>query len=129
MEQSHITDDNAEVPDNAEDIKPRFHKEEGDDEEEELAVTSEWTARRAAALALDELATAFGPAILEVVLPLIEEKLNSSDWEVQESGVFAVGAVGVACMDSLVAFLPKVIALLLQLCKQQGPGQKPLLRS
>eukprot|EP00929_Paragymnodinium_shiwhaense_P080453 TRINITY_DN41958_c0_g1_i2.p1 TRINITY_DN41958_c0_g1~~TRINITY_DN41958_c0_g1_i2.p1 ORF type:complete len:918 (-),score=216.38 TRINITY_DN41958_c0_g1_i2:85-2838(-) len=126
MEESHLACDNAAVPDQPEDIKPRFHKDD-DEDEEEMAVTSEWTARRAAALALDDLANAFGHSILEVVLPLIEEKLNSPQWEVQESGVFAIGAVGMACMDSIAHFLPKIIELLIRLCRQQG--QQPLLKS
>jgi len=133
MEASVIEDDNAAVPDQLEDIKPRFHKEQGDegDEGEEGEASSggawgaEWTARKAAASALDHLANAFRQEILQVVLPLIQQKLESPKWEVQESGVLALGAIAMGCMESLVQFLPRVMELLLQLCQ----AQKPLLRS
>lgn len=134
MEQSAIDDDNAAVPDQLEDIKPRFHKEQGgrDPEDEEEgghggggAWGAEWTARKAAASSLDHFAAAFRQDILQVVLPLIQQKLEDASWEVQESGVLALGAIAFGCMEGLVQFLPRVLELLLKLC--QAP--KPLLRS
>jgi len=132
MEQSQIDDDNAGVPDQIEDIKPRFHKEQGDDGDDEDggqnsggAWGAEWTARKAAASSLDNLANAFRSEILQVVLPLIQQKLEDQSWEVQESGVLALGAIAFGCMDSLVQFLPRVMELLLKLCE----APKPLLRS
>lgn len=139
MEQTQIDDDNAAVPDQLEDIKPRFHKESSghgggdaeDDEDREDGQNSggawgaEWTARKAAASSLDHLASAFRQDILQVVLPLIQQKLEDASWEVQESGVLALGAIAFGCMDSLVQFLPRVLELLLKLCQ----AQKPLLRS
>jgi len=137
MEQAMIDDDNAGVPDLAEDIKPRFHKDSdahngGDDDDDEEgggkaggAWGAEWTARKAAASSLDHLANAFRHEILEVVLPLIQQKLEDPNWEVQESGVLALGAIAFGCMESLIQFLPRVMELLLKLC--QAP--KPLLRS
>eukprot|EP00928_Gymnodinium_smaydae_P070225 TRINITY_DN54116_c0_g1_i1.p1 TRINITY_DN54116_c0_g1~~TRINITY_DN54116_c0_g1_i1.p1 ORF type:complete len:909 (-),score=214.28 TRINITY_DN54116_c0_g1_i1:106-2832(-) len=136
MEASQVEDDNAQVPDQAEDIKPRFHKDQvhgGTDEDDEDggqassggAWGAEWTARKAAASSLDNLANAFGPEILSVVLPLVQQKLEHSNWEVQESGVLALGAIAFGCMEHLVQFLPRVFDLLLRLI--QAP--KPLLRS
>lgn len=131
MEPSITEDDNAAVPDQQEDIRPRFHKEQGREEPEEEderqggAWGAEWTARKAAASALDHLATAFRQEILQVVLPLIQLKLEDTNWEVQESGVLALGAIAYGCMENLVQFLPKVLELLLKLSQ----AQKPLLRS
>lgn len=139
MEQAQLDDDNAAVPDELQDIKPRFHKEQmgagagGDEEDGEEdggragggAWGAEWTARKAAASSLDNLAVAFRQEILQVVLPLIQQKLEADRWEVQESGVLALGAIANGCMDSLVQFLPQVLALLLKLCQ----ADKPLLRS
>lgn len=128
MEQAQIDDDNAAVPDQQGDIKPRFHKDKGvDDEEAEEAGTwgADWTARKAAASSLDHIASSFQANFLPVILPLIEQKLQDSSWEVQESGVFALGAIAYGCMEGLASFLPKVMELLLRLCQ----GQQPLLRS
>mmetsp|Transcript_83804 Transcript_83804/g.233748 ORF Transcript_83804/g.233748 Transcript_83804/m.233748 type:complete len:908 (-) Transcript_83804:117-2840(-) len=135
MEQAQIDDDNAAVPDQQQDIKPRLHKDmchggDGDDDDDGGqssggAWGAEWTARKAAASSLDNLANRFRSDILQVVLPLIQQKLEDPSWEVQESGVLAVGAIAFGCMESLVQFLPRVLGHLLNLTK----AQKPLLRS
>jgi len=134
MEHSQVEDDNAAVPDSAQEIAPRIHKDRGEDKDDDDdgggqssggAWGAEWTARKAAASSLDNLATAFRGDILEVVLPLIQQKLEDQNWEVQESGVLALGAIAFGCMEGLMAFLPRVMELLLKLC--QAP--KPLLRS
>merc|ERR1719191_980081 len=124
MEPSQIDDDNdAAVPDQLKDIKPRCHKEQDDEDGHQSggAWGDEWTARKAAASSLDHLANAFRHDILQVVLPLIQQKLESPDWEVQESGVLALGAIAMGCMESLVQYLPKVMDLLLQLIQAPKP--------
>merc|ERR1712134_177102 len=78
MESSQIDDDNAAIPDQFQDIEPRMHREQDDvaDEDDVSAAgawSAGWTARKAAALALDHLANAFRQEILEVVLPLIQQ--------------------------------------------------------
>ncbi|CAK8997402.1 unnamed protein product, partial [Durusdinium trenchii] len=86
---------------------------------------AEWTARKAAASSLDNLSHMYRENILEVVLPLISKKLEHESWEVQESGVLALGAIAFGCMEGLTQYMPKVMEHLLKLC--QAP--KPLLRS
>ncbi|CAE7320740.1 TNPO1 [Symbiodinium sp. CCMP2456] len=86
---------------------------------------AQWTARKAAASSLDNMSHMFRGNILEVTLPLIQRKLEDQNWEVQESGVLALGAIAFGCMEGLMQFMPKVMDHLLKLC--QAP--KPLLRS
>ena len=130
MDEAVLADDNATIPDRPEEIAPRFHKEKDDDTDEndaELASTwgSEWTVRKAAASALDHLATAYRDSILPTVLPIIENRLGSSDWEIQESALLALGAIGHGCMQGLSPHLPNILQLLVSLAK----SPKPLLRS
>eukprot|EP00931_Biecheleriopsis_adriatica_P101120 TRINITY_DN76332_c0_g1_i1.p1 TRINITY_DN76332_c0_g1~~TRINITY_DN76332_c0_g1_i1.p1 ORF type:complete len:910 (-),score=193.42 TRINITY_DN76332_c0_g1_i1:79-2808(-) len=130
MEHAMVEDDNSAVPDAAQDIKPRCHKETGDEDDEDKfqaggAWGAEWTARKAAASSLDNLAATFRDQILGVTLPLIEAKLQDPNWEVQESGVLAVGAIAFGCSDGLEQYLPKVMDHILRLCE----APKPLLRS
>ena len=133
MDETVLTDDNAAVPDRPEEIAPRFHKEKGDeddaddDEDEDFQSTwgSEWTVRKAAASALDHLATAYRDGILPSILPLIECKLRSENWEVQESALLALGAIGHGCMQGLSPHLPSIMQLLVSISK----SSKPLLRS
>eukprot|EP00398_MALV-I-01_sp_L67-1_P000657 gene657-482_t len=134
MDPSMIDDDNAAVPDSIEDIKPRFHEARGaaqDDEDDDIGGGttwgSDWTVRKAAANALDHIASHFGEGILDHVKPLIEAKLENPSWEVQESAVLALGAIGHGCMTGLArqGLLENVLKLLLAKCEHP----KPLLRS
>jgi len=137
MEASQQEDDNANIPDSLDDIKPRFtkdaNKSSGAEGEEEDSGTqggggawgAEWTVRKAAASSLDRLSTVFQDNVIQLVLPLIEQKLQHASWEHQEVGVLAIGAIAVGCVDKISEFLPKIVELLLGL----SSGQKPLLRS
>lgn len=125
--------DDAEVPDREEDIAPRFHAKrrgirDGEDEDEDAGTPwgSDWTPRKAAATALDNLAAIYQNELLEIVLPLIEERLKASDdWEAQESAVLALGAIAYGCLDGLKQYLPKVMELLMR----NSESDRPLLRS
>jgi transportin-1 len=135
MEDGLLCEDDSGVPDRPEDIAPRFHKDsktllgESDDvEEDEDSHTTwghEWTVRKAAASALDHIATAYRDSILPDLLPLIESKLRSEDWEFQESALLALGAIGHGCMQGLSPHLPSIIRLLEEISR----SRKPLLRS
>lgn len=131
MDAAMIEEDNAAVPDSAEDLKPRFHegRNDVDDDDDEggsgSAWGTDWTVRKAAAASLDGLAQAFHAEVLPHLLPHIESNLKDGKWEVQESGVLALGAVAHGCIHALAPHLPGVIGLLLQMCA----AEKPLLRS
>merc|ERR1719310_2133955 len=134
MDCSQLQDDNASCPDAPDEIAPRFHDKErgaeeaGEDEEEVKAGGAwgaDWTARKSAASALDDLTGCFPQEVLPLVLPLIEKRLQDANWERQESGVLAFGAIGHGGLDALKQFLPTVIDILLKLSGEN----KPLLRS
>jgi len=135
LEPSQVENDNANVPDPPNSIKPRFHAEskniDGDEDDEPADKSThgwtadEWTARKAAAKSLDCISAVCPELVVPLVLPQIEQKLNHASWEHQEAGVLALGAVGVNCQNRLQQFLPAVINLLLRLCD----APQPLLRS
>ena len=54
---------------------------------------AEWNIRKCSAAALDVMAVSFGSVMLEVLLPHLKERMFSSDWQVRESGVLALGAI------------------------------------
>lgn len=126
------------VPDRAEDIKPRFHgrKEhaqshgptdsndngtpggsngnggsskphaegddddefydsdaDDDDDDEDDDFSGEWNIRKCSAAALDVMAVTFGDEMLQILLPLLRDKLFSEDWLQRESGILALGAI------------------------------------
>ena len=132
MDEAVLNEEDASVPDRPEEMAPRFHKEDGadedaEDEKEELTSTwgSEWTVRKSAASALDHIATSYRDEILGILLPIIESKLASPDWEIQESALLALGAIAHGCIEGLSAHLPSILNLLVSLSE----SRKPLLRS
>ncbi|KAL1921910.1 uncharacterized protein VTP21DRAFT_10552 [Calcarisporiella thermophila] len=146
-------EDNANVPDREEDIKPRHHQskergterpeEEGeaqqqqqveddeDDEDEDDDLYDEdeedfeWTLRKCSAAALDVLATVFHNQLLEVLLPLLKDELFHQDWRHRECGILALGAVSEGCMDGIEPHLKDLVPYLIQSLNDA----KPLVRS
>ncbi|TRY86190.1 hypothetical protein DNTS_030231 [Danionella cerebrum] len=133
-------DDN--VPDSEQDIKPRFHKsrtvtlqheggegEEGEDidedEDDDDDTLSDWNLRKCSAAALDVLANVFRDELLPHLLPLLKGLLFHPDWVVKESGILVLGAIAEGCMQGMVPYLPELIPHLIQcLC-----DKKALVRS
>lgn len=141
LDPSQLEDDNANVPDAQQELQPRFYQgqhggrsegegEDGDDDEDDAGAASAWgnvwTVRKAAALALDSTAVVFPQETLPICLPLIEVRLQSTtSWELQESGVLALGAITKGCLVHLDQYVPNVLQLLIKLSAER----KPLLRS
>jgi len=106
-----LDEDDTNIPDNEQDIKPRHHKskqhyhqnpefadefdEEDDyDDEDDDEKYSEWNLRKCSAAALDVMASTIGDKLLDVLLPLLNTELQSTEWEHVESAILALGAVG-----------------------------------
>ncbi|CAD7931482.1 unnamed protein product [Amoebophrya sp. A25] len=127
-------DDDGDAKDHAQDIQPRFHEsrnQHADDDGDEKPEAgnswgAEWTVRKAAANSLDTLANAYQEAVMTLVLPIISQHLQSPDWEVMESAVLAIGAIGHGCYERMLPHLPEVISLLVT---RTSVHEKPLLRS
>ncbi|CAE6969215.1 TRN1, partial [Symbiodinium sp. CCMP2456] len=135
MDVGSLDNDNADRPDSLEEIQPQFHKEGGfsDMDKAERAaagstfLSEEWTARRAAADALDALAGYAGthPQVCSRMLPMISEKLQSTCWKQQEAGIHALGCIGASCIQVTPELLDGMIRLLLS----KLTAEQPLLRS
>ncbi|XP_071494400.1 transportin-1-like [Diadema antillarum] len=129
------------IPDNEQDIKPRFHKskthsqqhsfeeEEGDsasdygiDDDDAL---SDWNLRKCSAAALDMLANVFRDDLMPVLLPILKETLFCSDWEVQESGILVLGAIAEGCVNAMSMHLPELVPFLIDSLS----AKKALVRS
>jgi len=127
----NAVNEEADVPDRPQDMAHKFSKSnkrqvEPDEDGGGAPWGQEWTCRKAAATALDTLSNVYQTNLLNVVLPLIEQNLTrEDDWEAQESGVLALGAIAYGCMDGLKQFLSQILELLIK----TSDSQKPLLRS
>lgn len=128
MDESHLEEDNASIPDRPEDVPPRPEADMNSDDEETATWGTNWTVRKGSALALDYISQVFGQdhEILVFLLEHIEKRLgNTEDWEVSESAVLVLGAIARGCAYGMSPYLPKVIQYLIQLSRHR----KPLLRS
>lgn len=93
-----------------------------DEDEDALA---EWNLRKCSAAALDVMAITFPDELLNVLLPLLKEKLFSSDWLQRESGILALGAIAEGCISGVQPHLPTLVPFLIN-CLSDS---KPLVRS
>ena len=137
-------ENNENIADRPEDVKPRFHKarvvagagggeggggegyggggggdgdeeeDEEDDYEDDDDDVSEWNLRKCSASGLDVLAGTFRDGVLPTLLPLLQERLQSPQWEIRESGILALGAIAEGCLQSIHVYLPQLIPWLIQ---------------
>jgi len=130
-------DDNNQ--DTEQDIKPMFHKsknahgmgeekngdEEEEEDEDEDEYAYEWNLRKCAAFTLDEFASIYSNNLLDILLPPLQEKLNSPDWKDNECAILALGAIAEGCGERMEPYLPEMMKFLIQ--NLNNP--KPLVRS
>ncbi|KAF3849359.1 hypothetical protein F7725_015856 [Dissostichus mawsoni] len=141
------TEEDEAIPDNEQDIRPRFHRsrtvaqqheedgiEDDDDEDDELDddddTISDWNLRefrasKCSAAALDVLANVFREDLLQPILPLLKELLFHPEWVVKESGILVLGAIAEGCMQGMIPYLPELIPHLVQCLSDK----KALVRS
>uniref|UniRef100_A0A672QJD9 Transportin-1 n=1 Tax=Sinocyclocheilus grahami TaxID=75366 RepID=A0A672QJD9_SINGR len=136
-----VEEDEA-IPDNEQDIRPRFHRsrtvaqqheggdsiEEEDDDEDDLdddETISDWNLRKCSAAALDVLANVFRDDLLLHILPLLKELLFHPEWLIKESGILVLGAIAEGCMQGMIPYLPELIPHLVQCLSDK----KALVRS
>lgn len=134
-------DDDAHLADKEENIHPHLinkavkqrmqakqhqngQDDEDDDDDEEV---SEWNLRKCSASSLDVLSSMYGDPILEVLLPLIQERMQPAQaWEVRESAILALGAVAEGCYSGMKPHLKQLVPYLVNIL---NTDRKPLVRS
>ncbi|KAG0304471.1 hypothetical protein BGZ98_005487 [Dissophora globulifera] len=137
-----VDDEDATVPDRAEDMKPRFHhakthttgnaaaatgdaagadvdsnadedEDEDEDDEDDDDIYMEWNLRKCSASALDVLSAVYGNSMLDILLPLLQRELFHAEWKHRECGILALGAVAEGCMSGIEPHLPTLIPYLI----------------
>ncbi|CAM9650934.1 unnamed protein product [Phaeothamnion confervicola] len=133
--------DNADVPDRPEDVRPMFHRSRGghgcggggysggvgndgggggEEEEDDdgrgggdAEEVAVWSVRKSAAAALDAIAGTFGPnPLLPTLLGCLEQMFGSGDPWVNEAAVLALGAVSDGCSAGIEPHLPMLFPVL-----------------
>lgn len=70
-----------------------YYDSDADDDEDDDDFAGEWNIRKCSAAALDVMAVTFGDDMLQILLPMLRDKLFSEDWLQRESGILALGAI------------------------------------
>lgn len=96
-----------------------------DDDDDDDDGVGEWNLRKCSAAALDVMAVQFDQELLEILLPLLKERLFSDDWLQRESGILALGAIAEGCIGGIQPHLPTLVPFLNNTLKDP----KPLVRS
>merc|ERR1719242_309616 len=132
-----VDENDENVPDREEDVKPRFHRsrshhpdttdmaDEDDDGLDDDSSLSDWNLRKCSAAALDVLASVFRNDLLPILLPILKETLFHADWDVKESGILVLGAIAEGCMSGMIPHLPELIPYLINCLSDK----KALVRS
>ena len=133
-----VDENDENVPDREEDVKPRFHRsrshhqgtnenmdDEDDDGLDDDSSLSDWNLRKCSAAALDVLANVFLTELLPVLLPILKETLFHAEWEVKESGILALGAIAEGCMSGMIPHLAELVPFLISCLAEK----KALVRS
>lgn len=61
----------------------------------------------------------FGDEILSLLLPMLQERLNSNRWQVKEAALLALGAAAGGTINGMVPFLPKLVESLLKIVEDR----------
>lgn len=138
--------EDAHIPDNVNDIKPRHHKgknyspaemlaTEGMDQDSELddgdddlddEDDQKWNVRKYCASALDVFATVYGDDLLPDILPHINTLLFHQNWVNREAGILALGAISEGCPHGMNPYLPTIVPLLLKALHDPNPLVKSI---
>ena len=88
--------------------------DEEEDESEEVFDDAQlqWSVRRASARALEKLASLYQCDILQLLLPLLRDRISSNKWYISESAILILGAVANDCYSGMLPHLPELIRFL-----------------
>lgn len=92
--------------------------DDSDDDDDEL---DSWNLRRCAAATLDALSLVYPADVLSVALPILQEKIVSTEWPTREAAILAFGAVSASCVDLAADKVPTLIPFLVQRLQDDEP--------
>ncbi|ODV78066.1 putative importin, protein [Suhomyces tanzawaensis NRRL Y-17324] len=129
------------VQDKEEDIKPKnvkvkehsaksnYRKEDDDsdddsDEDSDSdsdSLVDQWSLRKCSAATLDILSLNLPGEVLEISLPILQERILSTDWKVREASILAFGAISKSCIELSDDKLPTLVTYLIERLKDPQP--------
>ncbi|GEQ71070.1 hypothetical protein JCM33374_g4751 [Metschnikowia sp. JCM 33374] len=86
------------------------------DDEDESGLDS-WNMRRCAAATLDAVSLNHPQDVIEVTLPILQERIVSVEWPVREAAILAFGAISKGCIELARDKLPTLVPFLVDRMK------------
>ncbi|KAG2439212.1 hypothetical protein HXX76_004574 [Chlamydomonas incerta] len=93
---------------------------DGDDDDDD-EVFSAWNLRKCSAEALDVLSNNYGDDLLPVLLPIVQQRLQDTNWRSRESAILALGAISHGCHQGLQPYLEGMVTMLLPALQDARP--------
>ncbi|CUM62660.1 uncharacterized protein PRCAT00000214001 [Priceomyces carsonii] len=94
---------------------------EDEDDDEDGLEFDQWSLRKCSAATLDVLSINMPSEVLEVCLPVLQERIVSSEWPVRESAILAFGAVSKSCIELARDKLPSLVPFLVDRLQDSEP--------
>ncbi|EAZ63965.2 putative importin, protein [Scheffersomyces stipitis CBS 6054] len=92
--------------------------EDEDDEDSEL---DQWSLRKCSAATLDILSLNLPGEVLNVTLPILQDRIVSQEWPVREAAILAFGAISKSCLELAREKLPTLVPFLVDRLKDSEP--------
>lgn len=88
-----------------------------DDDEDSDDELDAWNLRRCSAATLDALSLEYPQEVIQVTLPILQEKIVSTGWPVREAAILAFGAISTSCVELANDKLPTLVPFLVDRLK------------
>lgn len=111
-------DDRVEDSDGSYTVQPLSDSDEDDDSDDEL---DSWNLRRCSAATLDALSIEYPEEVIEVTLPILQERIVSNEWPVREAAILAFGAISTSCEELASDKLPTLVPFLVDRLRDLEP--------
>lgn len=93
--------------------------EDSDYEDDDDMELEQWSLRKCSASTLDVLSISLPSAVLEVTLPILQERIVSNEWTVREAAILAFGAISAGCIELCRDKLPSLVPFLVDRLQDQ----------
>lgn len=95
--------------------------EDDDDEEDDDDDMGEWSLRKCSAATLDVLSESLPQEVLILALPILQEKIMSTQWPIREAAILAFGAMSNSFINLASNKLPELVPFLVDRLQDEQP--------
>lgn len=106
--------DGSPIPRELTELSDDWDSDDDSDDDDDLDT---WNLRRCSAATLDALSLEYPKEVIQITLPILQEKIVSQEWPVREAAILAFGAISTSCMELASDKLPTLVPYLVERLK------------